>query len=81
MEEGESKKAALILMKNSHFDRTLRKLKVDLESQIHSRVPNFYLTFLTRIHHEVRGFTLICNFGLAGSELFEPADVFENINL
>ena len=24
MEEGESKKAALILMKNSHFDRTLR---------------------------------------------------------
>ena len=23
MEEGESKKAALILMKNSHFDRTL----------------------------------------------------------
>ena len=26
MEEGESKKAALILMKNSHFDRTLRYL-------------------------------------------------------
>ena len=24
MEEGESKKAALVLMKNSHFDRTLR---------------------------------------------------------
>ena len=24
MEEGESKKAALIFMKNSHFDRTLR---------------------------------------------------------
>ena len=24
MKEGESKKAALILMKNSHFDRTLR---------------------------------------------------------
>ena len=32
MEEGESKKAALILMKNSHFDRTLRYTFIDLLS-------------------------------------------------
>ena len=30
MEEGESKKAALILMKNSHFDRTLRYIVMKL---------------------------------------------------
>ena len=32
MKEGESKKAALILMKNSHFDRTLRYTFIDLLS-------------------------------------------------